>query len=671
MKKILIAGANSYIGDSVKYYLSEYPEKYQVDVLETKGYTPTSKTFEGYDVVFCVTGIAHIKETEDNRPLYFKVNRDLVVDLAKAAKEAGVKQFILLSSMAVYGKTTGTITKETKVAPVSAYGVSKAQADREIREIEDEGFTFACLRPPMIYGKGCRGNYQSLRLFALKSPIFPKYKNARSMLYIGNLCEFVKHLIDSEKGGLFFPQNSEYVETSKMVKAIAEQYGRKIIFSSIFNIGIKRSKADIIKKVFGSLTYEKVDLVDKYSFDESIKLTEFNDMSSRSTDKKNIMDNVEYILKHNRAAQDTYKVVMSFIFRTIGHFVKTDDSLVLFTGHGKRFNDSPKAIYQYMVDNGYTDKYKCVWAVDDVSKYNIPGNAEIIKQDTLNYFLTALKAKYWICCVNIERGLHFKKDKTIFLNTWHCVPTNYMGNAVDNRGDFDWRKTDYVCYSGPFEKPIIIKDCVAREESLIPTGLPRNDLLFHVNEEMQIEYKKMLNIDPKKKVILYAPTWRDSNDFGSDYQLTPPIDWKQWQAELEEDYVVLLRTHAYTTKLCGVEFNDFIRDCSNYPEVNDLMIAADIMISDYSSIIFDYAILERPIICYGYDYDEYVKHRGFYFDLDEEFPTGIIRSDKDVLNLIKSMNYEEQCEATRKMKGKFVQYGGDATRQCVKLLFGE
>ncbi len=159
--------------------------------------------FKGVDAAFCVVGVAHIKETSKNRHLYFDVNRDLVISIARAAKEAGVKQFILLSSMSVYGLVVGHIRKNTKPHPVTAYGESKLQADDAIKKLEDDSFKFVCLRAPMIYGHNCKGNYQALRKFALKSPIFPDYENQRSMIYIGNLCLFVKECIDSEKQGLF------------------------------------------------------------------------------------------------------------------------------------------------------------------------------------------------------------------------------------------------------------------------------------------------------------------------------------------------------------------------------------------------------------------------------------------------------------------------------------
>lgn len=274
MKRVLITGAKSYIGESVRDYLMTTPDSYDVQIKDTMGWKPQTSDFEGFDVVFNVAGIAHIKETAENRHLYYDVNRDLVIKIAENVKAAGVKQFILLSTMSVYGMTTGRIEKSTPTNPVNAYGKSKVEADEAIERLADDSFKFACLRPPMVYGKGCKGNYQSLRKFALKSPMFPDYKNQRSMIYIGNLCEFVKQVIDFERSGLFFPQNGEYTNTSLMVQEIAENHGRKIRLTKVFNWAVKIMPLNVVKKVFGDLVYDKVDTVGKYGLSESIRITE-------------------------------------------------------------------------------------------------------------------------------------------------------------------------------------------------------------------------------------------------------------------------------------------------------------------------------------------------------------------------------------------------------------
>ncbi len=278
MKKVLITGGESYIGESLRQYLSTMPYDYVVDVKDSMGWEPSVSDFVNYDVVFNVAGIAHIRERKENQHLYYEINRDLVIKIAKNAKEAGVKQFILLSTMSVYGMVTGKIDKDTLACPVSAYGKSKLEADKAIEKLSDESFKFVCLRPPMVYGKGCKGNYQSLRKIALKSPVFPNYINHRSMVYIGNLCEFIKECIDQEKTGLFFPQNYIYTNTSEMVKVIAECNGKKIVLTRFLNWAIKICHIGIIKKVFGDLVYEKIDTVCKYRFRESIKLSEGTDL---------------------------------------------------------------------------------------------------------------------------------------------------------------------------------------------------------------------------------------------------------------------------------------------------------------------------------------------------------------------------------------------------------
>lgn len=274
MKRVLITGAKSYIGESVRDYLLDFSDLYSVDIKNTMGWEPKISDFAGYDVVFNVAGIAHIKETAKNRHLYYDINRDLAIKMAKMSKKAGVKQFILLSTMSVYGLSVGRITKNTKPNPVNAYGKSKIEADEAIEKMVDSNFKFVCLRPPMVYGKGCKGNYQSLRKFAMRSPIFPDYQNQRSMIYIGNLCEFVKNVIDNEKSGLFLPQNAEYTNTCEMVKLIANEHGKKIRFTKAFNWMLSICSVNIVKKVFGNLVYEKVDTVDKYGIKDSIRMTE-------------------------------------------------------------------------------------------------------------------------------------------------------------------------------------------------------------------------------------------------------------------------------------------------------------------------------------------------------------------------------------------------------------
>ncbi len=379
---------------------------------------------------------------------------------------------------------------------------------------------------------------------------------------------------------------------------------------------------------------------------------------------------LEHLIKHNPVIQRMYRYGMSFVFKLWGLFVKIDNNLVLMNGHGYRYNDSPREIYEKMIKLGIDRKYKIVWALNDVDAFDIPGNAKKIKMDTFEYFKTALKAKYWIACVNIERGLHFKKRKQIYLNTWHGACLNWVGNAVGGRNDFHFEHIDFFCYNGEYEREFIKRDFNVRDEALIPTGYPRNDALYEATEETRIELRKKFKIPDDKLIILYAPTWRESNDGGESFKLAPPINWQKWEEKLGDKYVVFLRTHPYTTELMNVSFNDFVRDYINYPQVDDLLIVADVLISDYSCIQLDYSILGRPQICYGYDYDEYIKNRGFYFDMEKTLPNGVMKDENQVIEHLLNLNYEDDCKKSIKFRNEHMEYGGEASIKCIEKVFG-
>lgn len=258
MKKIVIAGQGSYIGRSFKNYIEGLSDRYSVEEVDTYDWQGKNYDLHGVDTVVCVAGIAHIKETKENKNLYYKVNCDLVVQIAKQAKEQGVRQFIFLSSMSVYGKDTGVITPQTIPEPKSSYGDSKLKAEQMLSTLRDEQFNIAVLRPPMVYGKDCKGNFQTVVKIVDKLPVFPKVKNRRSMVYIDNLCSFIKLCVDEERDGLYFPQNREYVQTSNMAKIIAQEKNKTVFFSWILGCMVCciRPFVSMAKKAFGSLIYE-------------------------------------------------------------------------------------------------------------------------------------------------------------------------------------------------------------------------------------------------------------------------------------------------------------------------------------------------------------------------------------------------------------------------------
>lgn len=255
MKKILITGAGSYIGTAFAAFAKD---RYQIDTLDTLGDAWRTADLSGYDVVFHVAGLAHQKETKENAPLYYTVNRDLAVDMANKAKNEGVEQFIFLSTMSVYGRETGVITPETPPAPASHYGRSKWEAEQAITPLQDEHFRVCILRPPMVYGFGCKGNFQTVVKLVKKLPVFPRIKNERSMIYIENLCAFVAMAIDQRLDGLYFPQNREYLSTCRMASVLADTMGKSLYMSYLcgFGVWVLRPFVGMLKKAFGSLIYE-------------------------------------------------------------------------------------------------------------------------------------------------------------------------------------------------------------------------------------------------------------------------------------------------------------------------------------------------------------------------------------------------------------------------------
>ena len=290
MKKILITGANSYIGTSFENYIKDnFSNEYQVDTVDMIDGTWREKDFSQYDSIYHVAGIAHSdngKISKEKEKLYYSVNTDLTIETAKKAKAEGVKQFIFMSSAIVYGNSgkigkKKVITRDTPVCPANCYGDSKVQAEKGILPLNDDKFKVVVLRPPMIYGKGSKGNYPTLSKFAKKMKFFPYVKNERSMLYIGNLIEFVRLMVENEESGIFWPQNSEYSNTSELVRMIGSVHNKKVHLVKGFGwlLRIISLFTGLVNKAFGNLSYDMnlSNYKDNYrvlSLEESIRVTE-------------------------------------------------------------------------------------------------------------------------------------------------------------------------------------------------------------------------------------------------------------------------------------------------------------------------------------------------------------------------------------------------------------
>ena len=264
MKKVLITGAGSYVGESVRRYIMAKDSSYQIDTVDTMGDNWKKVDYEQYDVVFHVAGIAHVNADPKMESLYYKVNRDLTIEVARHAQAAGVKLFIFMSSQIVFHESqslkTEVLTAETKPNPNGFYGDSKLQAENGLKALCAEGgeMKICILRPCMIYGPNAKGNFPRLAKLACKTPIFPAWHNKRSMLYIDNLAEFVLQAIDHELEGTFYPQNRELADTVEIVRFFAKEAGHKVWITKLFNpfVWLGSFVLQPINKMFATYYYE-------------------------------------------------------------------------------------------------------------------------------------------------------------------------------------------------------------------------------------------------------------------------------------------------------------------------------------------------------------------------------------------------------------------------------
>ena len=286
MKKVLITGAGSYVGESVrKYILAEEPSC-QIDAVDTMGDNWKKADYSQYDVVFHVAGIAHVNAAPKMEPLYYKVNRDLTIEVAKHAKACGVKQFIFMSSQIVFHESQSlkaeVLTCDTKPAPNGFYGDSKLQAENGLHELESEDFKVCILRPCMIYGPNAKGNFPRLAKLATKTPVFPAWHNKRSMLYIDNLAEFVLQAIERGLSGTFYPQNRELADTVEIIRYFAKAAGHKVWITKLLNpfVWLGSFVLQPINKMFATYYYDPE--MSKMEFD--YQLVSFEESLARVAD---------------------------------------------------------------------------------------------------------------------------------------------------------------------------------------------------------------------------------------------------------------------------------------------------------------------------------------------------------------------------------------------------
>lgn len=384
------------------------------------------------------------------------------------------------------------------------------------------------------------------------------------------------------------------------------------------------------------------------------------------------------ILKSNRILYLLYYYIGSFMLRFLGLFIKTDPNLVLFLSYGgQKYDDSPRVVYEYLLEHPISSNQRFIWAFINPDDFKEVKNK--VKIDSLSYYITALKAGYWITNASASRGLNFKKKSTrnIFF-THGMTGIKKMGkDIVDKENTYRLgfkQEIDMIFIEGKKEIDILTNAWERERDVFYCTGLPRNDDLVNITKDEVMKIKKKIGIPLDKKVILYAPTFREeSRDSKKNNVLPIPFDFTRWENEFSKEYVLLITPHYEVAKLLDeLPKNSFVYNGFKYPVLNDLLKISDILISDYSSVVFDYSILERPILCYGYDYKWYRNKRGVYEDLNKVFSHGVIETEDELISAIHNMNYERECNFTKKyIKEEYLAHYGNAAKRSVEIIWSK
>lgn len=385
------------------------------------------------------------------------------------------------------------------------------------------------------------------------------------------------------------------------------------------------------------------------------------------------MKKIKYLVKYSKILYNVYFYTLSLFLRILGLFVKTDSKMILFNSFGgRKYDDSPRVIFEQILEDKRFEEFKLIWAVNNPDNFNIPQRAKVIKDYSLKFFFYALKARVWITNSSMEHGLCFKKKSTIYINTWHGSAIKYLGNdAKKEGGSFKSKGTSKATAfytQSEFDEYVFKRAFHIDESTFKRFGLPRNDELVGYTRIATEKIKSQLHLPEDKKIVLYAPTFREySRNSINEITQEMRIDLKRWDKEMGDRYILLVRVHYEVAKTLDFVTYNSVFNVSDYPHLNDLMIISDLLISDYSSIYFDYSILHRPMLCFAYDIDEYIRNRGMYIDIRKELPCSIVQSEEELFSEIHRVfeEYKELCKKTVKFQEKYVsEYGSAAKKTC-------
>lgn len=377
-------------------------------------------------------------------------------------------------------------------------------------------------------------------------------------------------------------------------------------------------------------------------------------------------------------------------YKLIYRFIPSDPNTILFISfHGRGYSDNPKALYEYLKHNSTYRNYTFVWAIKHhkKKKIDIPG-AKVIEYFSIPYFFYLARSRFWI--VNCKLPLYvLKKKEQIYLQTWHGTPLKRLAHDIlvpegttfyrSHMSEEDMKKTydndvakyTYMISPNQFCTEVFQSAFQIDRERLIETGYPRNDYLSNVTATEVKEIKQRLHLPMDKKIILYAPTWRDNQFSASGYTFALKVDFLAWKELLGEEYIVLFKPHYLITSTYAheKELENFVYDMDAMFDISDLYVISDILVTDYSSVFFDFAILKRPIYFYMYDIDEYGEElRGFYLDIHKDLPGDLFREEKALLTAMKHQVYDAQ--RMEKFNRRFNNCeDGNASKRVIDLVF--
>lgn len=379
-------------------------------------------------------------------------------------------------------------------------------------------------------------------------------------------------------------------------------------------------------------------------------------------------------VKYSPLLYNLYYYVGNVFVSALKLFLKTDEKLIVFNSYGgRKYDDSPKAIFEKMLKDPRFNDYKLIWAFLSPDENHIPV-AKKIKSDTLIFYYYLVKARVWVTNSSMTRGLDFRGKNTFILNTWHSTTVKKIGSDVkQNSSSFKSKSNknmaDIMLAQGEYDVNMLSRVFDLPKEIFRVTGFPRNDELVHAKTDDKLLCRNKLNIPEDKTVILYAPTFREyEKDNMGNCVLSIPVNFKYWEEILGDNYVILVRAHYEVVKVLQLEDSEFIRNVSSYSQLNDLLIASDILISDYSSIFVDYSILGRPMLCYAYDYERYEKERGLCFDIRAEL-SSFINDENTLLQEILNMDINKRSEIARNFCAHFIKKCGHASEDSLNIIY--